>query len=828
MKRLRGKLPVMLSLLAVILIPTAFHLPGGSMFAQDEGSPWEKNYGMDESGAYKKSPVNAKDQCETAASNIERASKAILGDRSSPAVKQRTSWDRKSEPGYFKIVNDRLRLRKKEKEILYEHGFVVLPKTGMDNYGYAYHELYQSELPLYVTLDSVMHAIYLSNDEIIKDLEKKIFEPALARSIEALRGRLAASGKDLPADTLRDMDTYLAVADSLIKGTALPSQFRNDADVRALFDRAVAAKGIDRDVKLFGRTRAVDWSQYAPRGHYANEDFQNYFRAATWLSRTEFNLSSRSCRSSCPGNAPDPAQTPREVLAALALAALAESSGAAADIALVGRGWDLLAGAREDLSLRDVADIRKSAGIVKLDADAAERFIKALGDRFARTVNTNVMPDGTKELPAICTVLGPRITADTGALRFVHDPEVQGRRLAGVCDVAYALGIDRAKNFLKAECAKYPQLDAGLEKSRKSAHGAKDAGDLYSAWYAAIRDMAAKPGGVLPSTMEQAAYEDLRLNGIVAAYGQIRHNYVLMAAQDYFFGGCHIPDGFVEPAPAVYAALMKYAERGAKAMAVLDPGKQTKALPYFERTANTLALLKAISDRELANQPLTSEMKHFLSMVAELEPGTTGSPPVYSGWYFDLFYTRALGLGSAAFIADYFTSPEAGRIGYAGVAGVNLGVFLVDTCGAPRLFVGPVPRAFEYMGPIDTRLTDDKAATLTGTTSPWADGYTAPAHKEPSLSVSIYPSGEHSVEGEIESKEPSGTLLVTLLDHNRKPICQKSFKLKAGTQKLGITLPAKSKSPEAVYLKAGSWEYWGEMNFMGSYFRFGDLKTQEQ
>ncbi|MFO0657877.1 MAG: DUF3160 domain-containing protein [Polyangia bacterium] len=74
-------------------------------------------------------------------------------------------------------------------------------------------------------------------------------------------------------------------------------------------------------VSLFGRPRMIDFSQYAPRGHYAAEpQMTALFQTAMWLSRLEFNLVSRSSRSSAPGTSPDPRETPREVALALALA----------------------------------------------------------------------------------------------------------------------------------------------------------------------------------------------------------------------------------------------------------------------------------------------------------------------------------------------------------------------------------------------------------------------------------------------------------------------------------------------------------------------------
>ena len=53
--------------------------------------------------------------------------------------------------------------------------------------------------------------------------------------------------------------------------------------------------------------------------------------------------------------------------------------------------------------------------------------------------------------------------------------------------------------------------------------------DLYSAWLQAITGIAATPPGVRPSYMDDPAYADLRINTVAAAFGQLKHNYVLVA-----------------------------------------------------------------------------------------------------------------------------------------------------------------------------------------------------------------------------------------------------------------------------------------------------------
>src|SRR5262249_54090190 len=156
-----------------------------------------------------------------------------------------------------------------------------------------------------------------------------------------------------------------------------------DKQASELVAKAIAAGAMGK-VSLFGRDRLVDFSQYLPRGHYTkSESLQAFFRAAMWASRLELNLVSRSSRSSAPGPEPDPRETPREALDALALADLAARSGADAKIATLDHAWAILAGAREDVTIEQLAALRASAGITSLkDPKAFDAFKTALGDRF--------------------------------------------------------------------------------------------------------------------------------------------------------------------------------------------------------------------------------------------------------------------------------------------------------------------------------------------------------------------------------------------------------------------------------------------------------------
>ncbi|MFO0748209.1 MAG: DUF3160 domain-containing protein [Myxococcota bacterium] len=775
-------------------------------------------------------PENAADLCAVADSTIARSGADVLAlpaPSTLPApAKEPKRWDGKSDPKGLARIARRFALTPEDLALLRQNGFVVPARLTSSGYAWAYHEIFQSELPVYVSLDSIFHAVYAAHDQLLSDLERRRLKPLLADVLARMQCGLAAAAADYPADTAKDLDLYLPVARRLRAGGAVPTA-RGDAQAEAtvadLVARGLEAAGMDA-VELFGRERMIDFTQLQPRGHYAGDaELESYFRAAMWLARTELNLVSRSSRSSAPGEVPDPRETPREDVLALALADLAQRSGAMEGIDALDRAWELLAGRREDVSVRQLAELGKG---IRIDApDAAEKLRQAIGDRFQRTARVHYMPQGSAVLPAIATLLGPRIVPDTAATRPLVHGEIPERYHLGGADFAWIVGQDRAKTYLQADLAQFPGLAAGLDKARQALAAAPRTDDLYTAWLDAIRGLAPLPDpATVPSFMATPAYADQRMNTAIAAFAQLRHNHVLVAAQSYDEGGCQIPDGWVEPAPAVFDALIHYAERGAAVIPTIDPGDVGHAKAYFTRLAEVLRTLRAIGAYELAGQPLPDAARRFLAQVVEMAPGSSGGPPTYTGWYFDLFQRRQEdGLKEADLVADVYTSTNAG-ISYLGVGAARFGIFVVDRGGEPRLMVGPVARAYEHLGPLERRLDDDAAKALpeAARQDPWAASYTTPLVPEPSLSLSFdtgwSPDGQtapaHRDVIRIEAKDALGKVTVTLLDHHRQPL--RSLTKTVGPGLTRFEFPSRGSegelSFEGIELRVGKYQTWTEVS----------------
>jgi hypothetical protein len=753
-------------------------------------------------------PDEPSDLCAVADTNLARAADAILAAKATPTRTPATSrlWDHRSRPARLADVARRFALGRGEIAMLEKNGFVVPARLEFPTYAFAFHEIYQSEMPLYVSVDAILHAVFRGHDQILLGLEAHRLAPLLGRTLAVMHCALPGAAGGYPEETARDLDLYLTVARRLLSDAPVTTVYPETAGPAGALVRQAKAGAELSEVELFGRARMVDFTAFAPRGHYAGDDLLTpYFRAATWLSRVELNVVSRSSRSAAPGAA-DPRETPREAVLALALADLTARSGVADGVEAMETAWSAFGGRREDLSPADLGKLRKDAGIDALtEPNVFKRLAAAIGDRFQRTARTQVMPEGTTTLPVVATLLGSRVALDTAATMPLLDPKTPGRYALGAADIAYALGHDRARAHVATELARWPGLGTRLDEARALVH-APPGDDLHGLWLRAILALAERPQGALPTFMETEAFADARVASVVVGWAELRHDGALFAGQGYDQGGCAIPDAYVDPVPAVYGALAAYADRGAEALARIDPGNVGGGRAYFRRLSRTLHVLEAIAMDELAGRALPTDERRWLSMILEMTPGSTTASPTYTGWYFDLYPTRSEALARADFIADYATSGTEGVVSYAGARAPRLGVFVVDTGGPPRVVVGPVAHGYEHHGLLAVRLDDEAASKLPDVREPWSQSYTMNAPAAPALTMDY--DGDAAT---VTAPEALGPVTIEVLDHHRRPIEAVTKTVGAGETKFSFK-PAPDERPiEALHLHAGAFDGWVEV-----------------
>lgn len=727
------------------------------------------------------------------------------------------AWDRKAPLAYAPLVRGALALTPAEEQQLARDGFVVPERLQYDTYSAAFYDIHRGQLPIYVSADAILHAVYLAHDTLLAQLESAKLQHTLDRVLGAMACALPAAAADYPPEIARDLDVYLTVARSLLAGYDQDPADPANADQVQRLVHLITEAGPRTRVELFGRVRTIDPNAFTPRGHY-DGDLASYFRAAMWVSRIELNLVSRDTRSS--DEEGDRHETPREDVLALALADLVDRAHAGADLAALDRAWTLFAGKREDVGVPELLALRAQARIARLtDPDAAAKLRAAIGSRFARTVNTHPNPNAS-HLPAIATLLGPRILSSTDALAAVasgRGPDSQAAELG------YVLGIDRGAAYTDPAIA--PRLARG-----RAEVGKIRGDDLYTAWLGAVRAYAEMPPGAKPSFMEGPAFADLRLDTAIVAFGQLAHDHVLVGAQLYDQGGCEIPDGYVEPALPLYRALAAYADRGAALYRELDPRDVGRAGAYFARLRAVATTLAGIASDELAGKPLSDAGKHFLAMVVEMREATahtyTDSYPIatYDGWYIDLFPSLDAAFHTAAFIADYLTFDRDGRRGvkYVGATGPRLGVFAVDTGGGPRMMVGPVAHGFQVTGTLEEpRFTDDSVAGLAAhgrLDSPWTKRYGIAAAAPPKFQLSIAvprpgqperrrrrdpdPAEQRPGTIRIVAAADQGAATLQLLDHHFVEVGKITSRIGAG--QVDLAIPATARPIESVRVLVGT------------------------
>ncbi len=213
---------------------------------------------------------------------------------------------------YFEMVSARLRMSEAEIEAYKKNGFVAIDQDRRLNFPAAYRQIFTSDLPLFITSDSILHALHKSYGAMLKELEEVYLREELARILadchNALLEQAQVNEQVILVNSFRDVDLYLSVARSLLsshpaEGNVAPSkgsqpvprtdfsklgQEREVDKIIGYIDSLVIQMPSGDKTEIYGGLRAIDYSQFKPRGHYGgNTKLESYFRCMMWLSRAD-------------------------------------------------------------------------------------------------------------------------------------------------------------------------------------------------------------------------------------------------------------------------------------------------------------------------------------------------------------------------------------------------------------------------------------------------------------------------------------------------------------------------------------------------------------
>lgn len=613
-----------------------------------------------------------------------------------------------------------------------KNGFVISEKKHFPTFVYGYESVYAQDLPLYVSADSIMYAVHRSYDSILKALEYASLIPELHDLLQSMRDKLSQGGaKALGSEARADADLYLAVAHALLMDRATtPVAGGDQAKINALVAGAMAHEGVS-DVKLFGSTRHMDFSQFEPRGHYTDsQELERYFRAMMWLGRVDFRFIETQ---------EDGTQVfqRRQLEGAYVLQELAKGDSLArhtridsAIRAFVGESDYMtlpqLGSLLQDLGLAD------ASGLARLSDTQIATVIKEKGygsQRISSHVMINGLGKGTLPLSSSFAFFGQRYVVDSHVFSNVVYDRVKGgevrRMMPNPLDVGFAaLGNDQAGMLLNSEMQKYDYAgDLHMMRVLVDAHPQEFWEDnLYNRWLVSLRELS--PGNTLANTMglpkiaQTEAWGRRLLNTQLASWAELRHDTILYAKQSYTGGAsCQFPTAYVDPYPAFYARVAEFAEHGVKMAAGLDfsktPQLATQVPNYFQTLRDVATMLGEMAQNERDGVPLTQAHLDFINQAVVVQLGC-GDPTGSSGWYRQLFFDDYDSVHEDPTIADVHTQPTdevgnpVGRVLHVGTGLPRLMVVTADPCGTPQAYVGVASAYFEQVTENFQRKTDEE------------------------------------------------------------------------------------------------------------------------
>ncbi len=644
--------------------------------------------------------------------------------RSSGGLNETLGYSPASARWLDSIQSSPLALNDHELQIYGDKGLVISDRQSFANFFYGYKSIYAADLPLYITADSVLSALHRSFDDILIDLERSYLSSTLERLLAALRANLATSS--ISERSKQDLGLLLGVAAGLLSANSTGL----DSEMQALITKAEAASGTET-LSLFGRDRMIDFSQFTPRGHYADRStLERYFRAMMWLGRTELRLvdvredGTREL-------------VRREVQDVLALQELMTPELRAQWEAIDGV-VSLFAGEPDYMtltqvqSLWDALKIESSLDLANVADDVLLATIDAGNFGLQRICSQLMMvDDGNTRLPNSFAFLGQRYTVDSHVFSKVVYPNTAERRMMpNPLDVAFAaFGNDQAAPLLRSELDTYGYASS-LAKARQLVEwhdpGYWDS-SIYTLWVGALRQLSAGKYDAtpLPSIARTEAWGRRLLNTQLGSWAELRHDTLLYAKQSYTgIPLCEYPDGYVDPYPGLFGRLRQLGTLVAEKLSVVLPadfmsGSGRNPITYFETFANVAARLEAMATQELTGAPRTQADLDFINdaVVIESKSVICASIDTASGWYARLFYNDRAPLEPDPTIADVHTQPAdaagnlVGKVLHVATGSPRLMVVSVDSCDGPRAYAGVVSAYFEQTTNDFVRKTDEQWAT---------------------------------------------------------------------------------------------------------------------
>jgi hypothetical protein len=488
------------------------------------------------------------------------------------------------------------RLNPAEFAVFQTNGFVVSQRLERRSFADVYYDLYTDDLPVFVTADSVLQAWHRSIVLMVAEIEETCFQQTLANLVASMSAQVPALWSQAVGTAMSngvlDADYFLAVAQSLVSGVNSYGSLGQTARVNAALNAINNLQPLS--FNLYGENRALDFSQFTIRGHYANSTtLQQYFRAMTWCALADFRYAGFAT-----GAAPGGTNTLRELSGAVALDLLLRNSGSFTNWFQFNRTLEMLVGTPDSLTFAQLDGLLTAGGINSIANLTSQASLTNLQNRLMSgqlglqqiTSDYYYSPFSAIQvkLPRSFCFMGQRFVMDSWAFTkttfdsIIWDengiPEFTDkvlRRVPSALDVGFAvLGNSQVVPEIAARIArtnltpadgrvywrdglKYQHNLAAVRNVIDSQNPSAWTNSIYNHWLACLR-LLSEPttGGQYPQTMRTRAWALKTLNTQLASWTHLRYTTALYIKESYTpIVLCLYPKGYVEPRPAFWSRI---------------------------------------------------------------------------------------------------------------------------------------------------------------------------------------------------------------------------------------------------------------------------------
>ena len=654
-----------------------------------------------------------------------------------------TPFDLK-EVNFLHKIDSVYHLTPAEKSLLLKNGFVVTERQQTQTFFGQFWDIYNKDLPVFISTDAMLHVFHVSYDAILKDVESQFLIPKLKELLSGCHSKI----KDLDEKygqnqamkpTLHDVDVYFTTARKLLGESISPYYTDNSAEVNKLLD-LIKKENWD-SYKLFSEScpRDIDFSQFKPRGHYTEKrrpELQNYFRAMMWLGRIELYLSQPSSTlTGC-----NEEQMNQTIQRQLIDAALIQEISTDKNITGIYREMEevisFFVGEQDNVTLNDLTELFNETGNIRADSFLVERKIqkfqnilksKPWSDQkiLSQILSSDPSPTEPVEPASAFMLFGQRFVIDsyvTGQVvydRIIYQDGKSCRLTPSTLDVLFSLGNDASTQLLIPELNQWNYSDnlAGLRYLIDQYPEEFWESSLYNLWLYTIKSLNPQPADEnIPEFMQTGAWGTEKMNSQLSSWTELRHDNLLYAKQSYTdLYSCLYPAGYVEPNPVFYKRMKRLAEIAIDKFTQLPEiaNNINAFVDYFKKFYQVCDNLDLIVSKELNNQILTEDELGFLNGLCNFTNPDCALVP--SGWYTALHYGGQDPLKPDFLVADYHTTPtdcvgnDLGWISHAGTGLVDMMISIVNTPDNQLCaYVGPVMSYHEYVSTNFLRLTDEE------------------------------------------------------------------------------------------------------------------------